>query len=776
VSFRSQSGDGSNNNRMKKQLDHYLQLLWQRLWFVLPVSLLVTVMFFVAISKMGLLIPELEATAVMQFDDPKNLSAVDERIGLQADAKAVLVKSRSFLEREIQKLSLQFQISRCLRSEVIDSVSVASDAQVGSYILSFKGSSYQLSFSNGKSKKKIFLESGDVSSLSKVKVPGVKIYWSRQFAANPFDIKFRVLRLRDAVDDLLTSITIKASGKDNIIMSLSVSGRDYQLITKTANTLADDFVKENDDTKRVRKEELLGTLEKQLESARTEMVQAETAMKRFREANPTVGLTDAFAPPVRIMELQDTEAELKSALLQAKALQVRYGNSNDSNKIMMLNEMIAFLVRYQTGTSEAFQAELDQLVDQSKTLREQYSPKHPLVTQNKSRLKVLGMRVNSALADLIVELNRKAKENSEKINKFNNEIAGLPSKELQFANLQKKYEVNAQIFATVLTRYNEAKIAIATAVGDVYVVDHAVEPEQIADFKTLVVFIGLGIMLGVAAGVGPIVTIDFFDRTARTEKDLRRMSELLILESVPVKGYWKKFHESPTTEGFNEKLVSANYTHNFVDETYRSLRAKILLSLHEEKCKKIVITSLNMGEGKSFTAANLAITMAQQRISTLLIDGDLKRGTQHQYFGRNKKPGLSNILLDAASINSASIEPLLQTTHIPELILLSSGGFIPNSAELLNSLRFRSILEFLSKTFDMIILDTPPMAVATDAVGVQDSFNKYIVVVRAAHTNIFELNKKVKEFPGLKKKVLGLVFNGAPYKRNEYYQYNSYKY
>lgn len=775
MSFRSQSGDGTNN-KMQKQMDHYLQLLWQRLWFVVPVSLLVVVIFFIAISKMGLLVPELQATAVMQFDDPKNLSAVDERVGLQSDAKAVLVKSRSFLEREVQKLSLQFQIARCSRSDVLDSVKIASDAQVGSYQLNFKESSYQLFFSDGKSKKRFFIQSGQISQLSNVKVPGIKVYWSKQFSSNPFDIKFSVLRLRDAVDNLLTSITVKASGKDNIIMSVAISGRDYDLITKEVNTIVDDFVKENNDTKRSRKEELLGTIEKQLETARIEMVEAETAMKKFREANPTVGLTDAFAPPVKIMELQDTEAELKVALLQARALQGRFNNSNDSNKMVMLNEMIAFLIRYQTGTSEAFQAELDQLLDQSKTLRDQYSPMHPLVNQNKSRLKVLGMRVNSALSDLIVELNRRAKENNEKINKFNSQIAGLPAKELQYANLQKKYEVNSQVFANVLTRYNEAKIAVATAVGDVFIVDHAVEPEQIADFKTLIVFIGLGLMLGLAAGVGPIVTMDYFDRTARTEKDLRRMCDLLVLEAVPVKGYWKRFHDSSAVQNINEKLVSANYTHNFVDETYRSLRAKILLSLHEEKCKKIVVTSLNMGEGKSFTAANLAITMAQQRISTLLIDGDLKRGTQYQNFGRDKKPGLSSFLLDAAPVNNSTIDELLQNTHIADLMLLSCGGFIPNSAELINSSRFRDIIGLLSRRFEMIILDTPPMAVATDAIGVQDIFNKYIVVVRAAHTNISELNRKVKEFPGLRKKVLGLVFNGAPYKRNEYYQYISYKY
>ena len=92
----------------------------------------------------------------------------------------------------------------------------------------------------------------------------------------------------------------------------------------------------------------------------------------------------------------------------------------------------------------------------------------------------------------------------------------------------------------MLTRYNEAKIARAMEVGDVYVVDLAVVPEGSSDPKALFVLVGMGLFLGLLAGVGPVLVVDFFDQTARTEKDLRRMTDLLILEAVPVKGCWGK--------------------------------------------------------------------------------------------------------------------------------------------------------------------------------------------------------------------------------------------
>jgi capsular exopolysaccharide synthesis family protein len=227
---------------------------------------------------------------------------------------------------------------------------------------------------------------------------------------------------------------------------------------------------------------------------------------------------------------------------------------------------------------------------------------------------------------------------------------------------------------------------------------------------------------------------------------------------------------------FDKKLVAADHMQNFVDESYRSLRAKILLSLHNEKNKRILVTSLGIGEGKSFTAANIAITLAQQQIRTLLIDGDLRRGIQHVNFGLNKKPGLTSILTETLPLDITQMQHFLQKTHINNLTVLGSGGAIHNSAEILNSLKFRELLQLLSGEFEAIILDTPPVAVTTDAIGIQDAFHKYIFVVKAAHTNITELNRKIREFPGLNKKVMGIVLNGAPYKQTEYYQYSSYKY
>ncbi|MFP4013585.1 MAG: polysaccharide biosynthesis tyrosine autokinase [Chitinispirillaceae bacterium] len=775
MSLSKRGNSGPDNSGI--HWEHYLHLIIRKVWFILPVMVVVMVLWVLVLARMGMLQPELEAQAVLRFEDPDNLSAVDERVGDDPESRAVLVTSRSFLEDVVRKLSLQLTTREVPRSSVFDSIAVKTDALTGSYSLEVEDGNYVILYSNrsaGIEDKEI--GRGKVDRLDTLALQGLFVRFTEGYREEPSSFQFGVRRVRDAVDMISSSMNVRLSEPSGTIMTITMAGRDYALITEIVNTVARDYVRENSSSKKSRKEEILAILEKQLETARSAMQSSEAALRNFRDANPTVGLPDAMLPPNMMGELRESEADLRSHVLQARSLQQRYRAAGSSNRLPVLNEIIAFLNRHQAATASALQSEFNDLASQQRMYDSAYSPTHPFVRENQNKLRRLGEKVADALNSLTSDLQRRVGENENKINSLHRDLASLPAKEIQYSNLQRRYEVNAEIYAEVLGRYNEARIAGSVDVGDVSLIDLAVEPEGNPDFRILIMVVGAGLFFSMMAGVGPVLVLDFFDRRARTEKDLQRLTHLLLLESIPIKGRWEQRVPSTDTGGIDPKLVSADYSHNFVDETYRSLRTKILLSLFDEKKKRILVTSLNMGEGKSFTTSNLAITMAQQDLRTVLIDGDLRRGIQHRAFGLDKKPGLSNLLMNRDGVDPAMLEEALRRTHIPNLHLLPSGVSVPNSAELINTQRFRDMLKALSERFDVIIMDTPPLAVTTDAVGIQDSFHRYVVVVRAGSTNISHLNKKINEYPGLRKKVLGLVFNGAPYKRPEYYQYNSYRY
>jgi tyrosine-protein kinase Etk/Wzc len=358
----------------------------------------------------------------------------------------------------------------------------------------------------------------------------------------------------------------------------------------------------------------------------------------------------------------------------------------------------------------------------------------------------------------------------------------LPSLQLKLAELERQSAVNTQIHSQVLNRYNQAKIADVTEVTDVYVLDYAVAPVPPSDFVNVLILLGIGVLIALAISLAPPVIVDFFDKTVRTESELKNILTFTVLESIPTikisSGKSDKGKKvAPHTRTIDKKLITSDFTHDFTNELFRSLRAKIMLKLFDQPRKRILVTSHGMGEGKSLVSSNLAITMAQQKLSTVLIDGDIRRGVQHNSFLLSKKPGLSSFLFSEDPVTVDSVTSLLQKTHVQNLSLIASGPNVPNPSELLGHPRFEQLINALSAMFDVIIFDTPPIGLAADAALVSNLFSASVIVIRAGVTDVIDLRKKLDEFPNLKKSVIGLVLNEALLDRRlRNYKYSSYYY
>jgi tyrosine-protein kinase Etk/Wzc len=208
------------------------------------------------------------------------------------------------------------------------------------------------------------------------------------------------------------------------------------------------------------------------------------------------------------------------------------------------------------------------------------------------------------------------------------------------------------------------------------------------------------------------------------------------------------------------------------------LRTKILLTLHEFGEKSIVITSLEPGAGKSTVTANLAYTLARQKIKTLVIDGDLRRGTLYKWLGKNRAPGLSDYLNSPENPGSTApddISSLIQTTAVPDLFFISAGTPEMMSSELLASGRFERLKREVEKRFSFIIVDSPPLDALADAAILAPLFSGFLIVARAGATDIADLTQRIAEFPNIEEKVLGYVLNNVSHGRSsKYYKYAAY--
>ena len=355
----------------------------------------------------------------------------------------------------------------------------------------------------------------------------------------------------------------------------------------------------------------------------------------------------------------------------------------------------------------------------------------------------------------------------------------MPAKEVEYAELLRQKNVADQVFESLLVRHNQAKVSDAVEVGDIIVLDPAVEPLPIDPLAFLLRYILIAVVAGLAVSFGIVFIGDFFDKTVRSPDEIEKIFQAKVLAKIPVIGSLKEVHDISFngTKKIDPKLVTADYSPTAMGEEYRSLRTQILFASNHKTLRSLYVTSLNPNEGKSLNTANIAITFAQQKIPTLLIDADLRRGVLHTSFACKKKPGLADFLYSNSDINDENMQKVIQQTHIPNLYLLSSGVPVPNPSEILGSQRSKDIFKFLSDRFGFVIVDTPPINVTTDSIVISRYVDSGIFVIRAGKTNVKDVETKVAQFDNFKDSLFGFILNGVEidnYKNSYKYSYYNY--
>lgn len=199
-------------------------------------------------------------------------------------------------------------------------------------------------------------------------------------------------------------------------------------------------------------------------------------------------------------------------------------------------------------------------------------------------------------------------------------------------------------------------------------------------------------------------------------------------------------------------------------EAYRLTRTSISFSSVDQKLSSLLITSPGPGEGKSTTTANLAVTFAQEGRNVLIIDCDLRRPLQHRIFGMLNYQGLTNVLVTEISLQEA-----VQETTEPRVHLLTSGPLPPNPAELVGSNSLKRLLQEAKSSYDLLILDSPPVTMVTDATILASFLDGTILVITAGKTTRDMAQKAKKILTGVNAKILGVILNKVSSKSGDYY-------
>jgi len=263
-------------------------------------------------------------------------------------------------------------------------------------------------------------------------------------------------------------------------------------------------------------------------------------------------------------------------------------------------------------------------------------------------------------------------------------------------------------------------------------------------------------VLGAMVSVGAAFVIEYLDDTLKTPDDVNRTLGLPTLSAI-----------GRLEEGQNELIMTADPL-SPVSEAFRVLRTNIRYSSVDRPLQVLLVTSSGPEEGKSVVAANLATALAQAGLRTVLLDADMRRPRIHHIFGLHPREGLAGALL------AGSTDGRLQPTEVEGLSILPVGEKPPNPVELLGSQRMRELREELRKSFDAIVVDSPPALIGADAAVLAQMVDGVLLVVNAGETRRDMARQAVESLRQVGANVIGVVLNRVPTRRGGYYYYYPY--
>ena len=327
------------------------------------------------------------------------------------------------------------------------------------------------------------------------------------------------------------------------------------------------------------------------------------------------------------------------------------------------------------------------------------------------------------------------------------DLRRIPGRTIEEARLNRNVQLKEQTYTALQQRFDQARLAAEATVPDVRILDPAIVPQR-PFTNTAPRLLLMGLLVGLGLGVVGAIVLDRVDPKVRYPEQVSRELGVPILGAVP-------------------HLRAKDPA-----EMVEALRGVRLSLLHEYGPGPLVVTvtSPESGDGKSFLSANLGLTFADGGHNTLLIDGDIRRGVLHRRFKGNRQPGLVDYLL-----GDAGHDAIVQRTAYPRLSLIGCGTRTQRAPEVLGSPAMDRLLTDLRGSYDVIVVDSPPLAAGVDSFIIGTVTGSLLLVLRTGHSHRDITGAKLEVLDRLPIRLLGAVLNdvprGAAYGYYAYYSY-----
>lgn len=518
--------------------------------------------------------------------------------------------------------------------------------------------------------------------------------------------------------------------------------------------------------------ERITALEAQRQEMRVKKVAVSSAIEEYEEQLNEIrpGLAnqyaESFGPTLERLQFSLAEQETERLLILQRNPQLRT-NPESEPYLVRINENIAIL-----------KDEINRIASQ---LTEEEGQEVYLSFLSPGGDGIAGRltELRSNLIELRIEeaqLNAQEEVVSERLAEENRFIDNLPDNMIEFARLRRDADITEQLYLTISQQYAETALWEQTQFGLGRPLDYANLPQSPSKpSKRLILLVGL--MLGGMLGVGYAFGREMLNRSIDGTEKIRKTGFPLLAVVPDMTSYLKQNYSGKETVSVQGRQVSTTWI-NLLDnispisESFRRLHNNIIYSHPDQNFKTILVTSTGKGEGKTTTAANLAVALSEAGKKVLIIDTDLRRPALHRMMGETQSPGLMEMIFD--DIEDSEV---VRETVAPGVFMLSAGRRPPNPSSVMQSKKLREKINSLKDEFDHIILDSAPYGIITDAAPMMRLADGVVLVVRFGKTQTNELNQTIENLKRIRASVIGTVLMAYDHEQSaDYYYTNQYNY
>lgn len=375
----------------------------------------------------------------------------------------------------------------------------------------------------------------------------------------------------------------------------------------------------------------------------------------------------------------------------------------------------------------------------------------------------------------VVAIDKQIGRLQSQMTRHNKKIEILPETQKVILRLSRDVQVNTELYTTMLNNAQTLRVAKAGTVGDVRIIDEAVLPSDPIKPKKIQIILVSGI-LGLVIGIAIVFIRQSLRRGVQDPDQIEKYLNVPVYVTIPhskqqqlLNNSHKKNHK---IENNIAVILASKNKDDLAIESIRSLRTTLHFAFLEAENNIIMISGPSPGVGKTFVATNLATVLADAGKKILLIDGDLRKGVLNKLLGVNRENGLSELIVKTTTIDDA-VRKISNTGYD----FIPTGEIPPNPSELLLHERFGELLTNLSKSYDHILIDSPPILAVTDACIIGRLASVTLMVVKAGEHPIRELEQSAKRLIQSGVSLKGIVFNDVPETSSRYgYGYGKYVY